>query len=245
MSAGLPDLSRELAALAARVGGPLLALDASAAMGSICFAGLTPGGVRELSLEAASMPSESLAQALADELTAAGRSARELRGIVVGIGPGSFTGLRVALATVKGLAMGSGAPLVAVSSLALVAAGAGDGLVAPVLDARRGDVFSALYEVRAGVPSLLVEDAARTPPEVARLLAERASSLTVVGCARETYPELAALAIPRFVPEVVPRAAAGLLLARERLEAGRGDDLARLTPAYLRVSEAERNAASR
>jgi len=87
---------------------------------------------------------ELLAPTVADVLRAAGRSAQELTDVIVGGGPGSFTGLRVAGALGKGLARGALARLCAVPSLPLIAAADHDappGLYCAVLDALRGDWF--------------------------------------------------------------------------------------------------------
>ena len=236
----LPDLSAPLRALAAEAGGCLLAVDASATVGSV--AAVTATALVERSLDAASVPSDSLGGTLAEAIAAAGGSPAHLAGIVVGLGPGSLTGLRVALATVKGLAYGRRTPVYGVSSLALIAAGHGPGLVAPVLDARRGDVFCALYEVGGdGVPRALIDDAARRPAELVALLApHRGSPLRLVGFAPPRFVEIAALSSSPPAPVPAPRAAAGLLLAAARIRAGEADDLAAVAPRYLRVSEAER-----
>jgi tRNA threonylcarbamoyladenosine biosynthesis protein TsaB len=67
--------------------------------------------------------------------------------VIVGAGPGSFTGVRVAAATARGLAHGLGVPLYAYSSLAAVAMETGlDGNVCALFDARRGEVYAACYE---------------------------------------------------------------------------------------------------
>lgn len=66
--------------------------------------------------------------------------------IAVGTGPGGFTGLRIGIATASGLALASDLPVRPVSSLAALAAGAGAELVMPVADARRGELFVALYQ---------------------------------------------------------------------------------------------------
>jgi len=70
----------------------------------------------------------------------------DLGAIAVGVGPGGFTGLRIGIVTARALAGAAGIELRPVSSLAALAAGAGDGLVLALIDARRGELFAALYE---------------------------------------------------------------------------------------------------
>jgi tRNA threonylcarbamoyladenosine biosynthesis protein TsaB len=79
-------------------------------------------------------------------LAGAGTSLGALERIGVGVGPGSFTGLRIGIATARGLAHATGLPLAAVSTLGALAVAAGDGPVLAVLDARRGEAFVALWE---------------------------------------------------------------------------------------------------
>ena len=83
--------------------------------------------------------------ALADVLERGGLDWSEVGVIAVGTGPGTFTGLRIGVATARALAHAHGADLRPVSSLAALAAGIDAGLRLPVLDARRGEVFTALY----------------------------------------------------------------------------------------------------
>jgi tRNA threonylcarbamoyladenosine biosynthesis protein TsaB len=83
-------------------------------------------------------------------LRQAGAHTRELDGVAVGIGPGSFTGVRVGLATARGLALALGVPVAGVSTLDALAAGAPGAL--PVIDARRGEVFVLQGEPRALAP---------------------------------------------------------------------------------------------
>ena len=93
----------------------------------------------------------SLLRVLAEALSASNVSLSDLEGIAVSVGPGSYTGLRVGLSTAKGLAYSAGKPLVGVSTLEAVAqVGFGvdrdTNLVCPMIDARKGEVFAALFE---------------------------------------------------------------------------------------------------
>jgi tRNA threonylcarbamoyladenosine biosynthesis protein TsaB len=98
--------------------------------------------------ERAADPARATAEALLPALDAlladAGVALSAVAGFAVSIGPGSFTGLRIGVATVKGLAFGTDCPAVAISTLAAIAAHAsGAAPVAAVLDARRGEVYAA------------------------------------------------------------------------------------------------------
>ena len=87
-----------------------------------------------------------LMPAVAEVMRRADASWGDLDAIAVGVGPGMFTGLRIGIATARGLARGSGLPLRPASSLAALAAGIEAPLRLPLIDARRGEVFGALYE---------------------------------------------------------------------------------------------------
>jgi tRNA threonylcarbamoyladenosine biosynthesis protein TsaB len=103
-------------------------------------------------------------------LERAGLGFGDLDRIGVGVGPGTFTGLRIGVATARALAQGSGAEVVAVSTLAALAEASGhDGPVLAVLDARRGEAFTAAY---AGGVELLAPAAVR-PDALAGLVLDR------------------------------------------------------------------------
>jgi tRNA threonylcarbamoyladenosine biosynthesis protein TsaB len=87
-----------------------------------------------------------LLSAVADVMARAGVGWGDLDAIAVGVGPGAFTGLRIGIATARALASANGLPLRRVSSLAALAAGIEAPLRLPLIDARRGEVFAALYE---------------------------------------------------------------------------------------------------
>jgi tRNA threonylcarbamoyladenosine biosynthesis protein TsaB len=101
-----------------------------------------------------------LMPAVADVMSRAGVGWADLDGIAVGVGPGTFTGLRIGIATALGLAGASSLPLRPVSSLAALAAGIEGQLRLPLIDARRGEVFGALYDgdERLWPPSAVAPD---------------------------------------------------------------------------------------
>ena len=87
-----------------------------------------------------------LLPAVADAMQRAGADWRDLDAIAVGVGPGTFTGLRIGIATARALATAAGLPLRRVSSLAALAAGIDAPVKLPMIDARRGEVFAALFD---------------------------------------------------------------------------------------------------
>jgi tRNA threonylcarbamoyladenosine biosynthesis protein TsaB len=87
-----------------------------------------------------------LLPAIHDVMARAGVAYRDLDAIAVGRGPGTFTGLRIGVATARALAKANGLPLRGVSSLAALAAGMPDGPRLPLIDAKRGEVYGALFE---------------------------------------------------------------------------------------------------
>jgi tRNA threonylcarbamoyladenosine biosynthesis protein TsaB len=127
-----------------------LALDAATAEASVALV----RGAEVLAERVVAMrdpQSERLMPAVAGVLKDAGIEPAAIQQVVCGSGPGSFTGLRIAASIAKGIATGRGVPLLAVSSLSLMVAGSGaaraPGRYVAVLDALRGEVFAAVYEV--------------------------------------------------------------------------------------------------
>lgn len=131
-------------------GGPILALDTSGPIGYVAVSE-GPDVVAHLRLEDQGRHAARLVPAMETVLDAAGAEAKDLVGIVVGEGPGSFTGVRVAAATGKGLARALGIPLYPVSSLAAAAANGPDQHAAEIryvlFDARGERVFAACFEI--------------------------------------------------------------------------------------------------
>jgi tRNA threonylcarbamoyladenosine biosynthesis protein TsaB len=175
---------------------------------------------------------------MVDECCAeAGVSPRQLDGVVCGAGPGSFTGLRIGLATAKGLCFALDKPLALISSLAAMAARAPDGRVLATLDAYKGEVYAGLFDVAGGMPTA-VGDEAVLPPEVLLQRLGEPLPAFLLGSGVVKYPALLA-AGSCLDSEPGPRPADLLRLGAARLERGDHDELATAAPAYIRPSEAE------
>ena len=129
--------------------GPGLAVSSSTGVMSLATSGVGPDDdldVQSLEVATERRHAEELGPLLVELLAAAGRSVGELGWLAVDVGPGRFTGLRVGLATVRGLAFALDIPVVGLTSLEILAAGApGPGPVTAVIDARRREVFQQVF----------------------------------------------------------------------------------------------------
>jgi len=173
-------------------------------------------------------------------LARAGLAIGDVEGLAISIGPGSFTGLRIGLGLAKGIAFAGGLPLAAVPTLEALAevAGARPGQsVCAALDARKQEVYAALF--RAGATGLerMTDDLAVAPGE----LAERLPPGTLlVGDAAEAYPDAFGSGLV-CLPFATHHPRGGVLarLGERLLATGQGSELGALEPIYVRPSEAE------
>jgi tRNA threonylcarbamoyladenosine biosynthesis protein TsaB len=213
----------------------VLALETSTLAGGVA---LVDGErlVAEYVLDVSVTHSERLMAAV-DRLLADARWApRDLEGIAVSIGPGSFTGLRIGVSTAKGLAWALGVPIAAVPTLDAMAATLPWAAlpVCPVLEARRAEVYASLYRHDGDGLRREWEYLALAPAELAARLTEP-TLLIGDGAAGITSPHARRPPPPRRVPS--PACVA--VLGRERLRLGDSVGAAELTPLYLRPSQAE------
>jgi tRNA threonylcarbamoyladenosine biosynthesis protein TsaB len=225
------------------VTGLVLALDTSTPLGGAALgrAGVVLG---EVVIGERTRHAESLLPAVRFLLDNAGASMAAVGGIVVGAGPGSFTGVRIAAATAKGLAHALDVPLLAYPSLAAAAATAAqaDRPVCALFDARRDEVYAACYRFSGldGIETLIEP----SPRALDDLLAE-ALPLDAIfaGEGAVLHAEAIAAAGGTVAPAHlgVPRASALLWLAHVAPAAGVVDARS-WEPAYLRPSGAERRA---
>lgn len=185
----------------------------------------------------------------------------DLGGIAIAGGPGSFTGLRIGMATAKGLAQGLAVPIISIPTLLTLAylETGRPGLVCPLLNARREEVYTALF--RSGsqqpynqqtnsqqVPELLEPYQAVNPKLWAEKLRTYKEPVLLCGDGAMDYQEiwrdvLGENAVYPAVPFLTARGVSVAWLGKERLLRGEQDDLFTLKPLYIRSSEAQRKLA--
>ena len=181
-----------------------------------------------------------------DLLKQCGRGVADVTHVAVAAGPGSFTGVRIGVAAAKGFAWGKELPCCGVSTLEAMALGAGiwSGYVCPVMDARRNQVYNALFRVEKGESTRVTEDRAIALSELEQELTQLEGPIFLVGdgsvltfrTLKDTVP---ALVLP---PESHQhqRALGVGLAALKQIAAGGDFSGAALVPNYLRLSQAER-----
>ena len=188
--------------------------------------------------------SETIMPAVDDALTASGLTCRDIDVFAAVAGPGSFTGVRIGVCAVKGLAHGVGKPCARVHALEALSMNfyGFDGLCCPILDARRGQVYCAAYDMRGGMPvQVLAPDARMLTDFAAMLPADRrlmfvGDGVPVHGEAVRTLLGDRATLAPANLMHLRSDAACVLALSRQ----AEWMPAHRLTPIYLRAPQAER-----
>ena len=167
----------------------------------------------------------------------------ELDGFAVNRGPGAFTGLRIGISSVKGLAAASGKPVVGVSSLDVLAmqASLSSYLICPLIDARRGEVYCSRYRFQNG--DLIKENKENVfPPETA-IFDINEPCMFVGNGARLYRAEIVHIMgnLAYFAPfcQNTIRASTVAYLSMRRFESADTDDVGALSPQYIRKSDAE------
>lgn len=243
---------------------PVIAIETATMAGSIAVVN-EKRVVSELTLNIKATHSERLMAAIDRLLDDTGLTLHDMRGIAVSIGPGSFTGLRIGLGTAKGLSFASGKPLIGVPTLDALALNIPFSryTVCPILDARKGEVYTALYNsnghdrptadsVPAGSGSFsrtappmeltkITDDMALSPVALIETIKDKTVFL---GDGVNTYRSLLKERLGDLyheapLPLQAPRASNVAMLALKRLEKGDFDDPFTLIPRYVRKSEAE------
>ena len=186
-----------------------------------------------------------------DLLKACNLSVKDVEAVAVAAGPGSFTGIRIGVAAAKGFAWGAELPCYGVSTLEAMARNLGvyQGYVVPAMDARRSQVYTAVFHAEKGILSRVEEDMAISLAELGGKIKNYEEPVFLVGdgavlCYNTLLEEVPGLVLP---PEHrMHQRAAGVALAAQRMaDDGDPGNGAELTPNYLRLSQAERERLAR
>ena len=186
-----------------------------------------------------------------DLLKTCNLTVKDVDAVAVAAGPGSFTGVRIGVAAAKGFAWGGELPCYGVSTLEAMALslGAYQGYVVSAMDARRSQVYTAIFHAQQGNLTRLEEDMAISLEELKGKIKNFEEPIFLVGdgallCYNTLLEEVPGLVLP---PEhrMHQRAAGVALAAQQQADAGDPGNGAELTPNYLRLSQAERERLAR
>jgi len=225
----------------------ILAVETSGRMGSAAVA----AGEQVLAEKTFSGPmrhSAELFPAVCSLLETAGRRASEIEQVYISVGPGSFTGLRIAVTMAKIMNLAEAVKIVAVDTLDVIAANASDYIerekadierVAAVLDAKRGQFFIAAYQRRKYQWEKVLQDSLMSVSQFFQWFAGSAKPLWLLGEGLVYYREKFAAEGIDFLPEQywVPSAKKVHLLGWEKGLAGEFADAMTLVPNYLRLPD--------
>ncbi len=173
-------------------------------------------------------------------------SINDIDAFVASKGPGSFTGLRIGMATIKGLSQGTKKPFVTLSTLDSLAYNLAytDGIICPILDALRDNVYTALYTFKDCQLIRISEYMNISLNELVTMLKEKNSSISFVGDGVPKFKERLLEHLPKasFAPAHLNLAKASSLgeLGLKLLSNGIEDDIYASVPIYLRKPQAER-----
>lgn len=223
----------------------ILAVDTTTPSGS---AALLEGRrlLAEASSESPATHSARLLATIDHLLKAAGLAVGDIEGYAVAAGPGSFTGIRIGLSTVKSLSFASGrpvAPVSTLSALALKLAAGGPRLICPVLDAKKGEIYSALFESIDGHPVERVAQGAYDPAAFFAAL-PREGEIQFIGAGVSVHREalLAGVGTRAIFPARTHFIAHEVgILGAAIFGGGGGVPSGGLEPFYFRKSQAEEN----
>lgn len=202
----------------------------------------------ECCLRLSSHHSESILPAIENVLDYAGERIGNIDLFAVTLGPGSFTGLRIGVSTIKGLALATGKPAVGVSTLEALAFNVlpSDLIICPMLDARRNEVYTGTYRTGNSGRLEAIEQEQVTDPR--EFLLRQSEEMLFLGDGAQAYGEVikaCSRAPSHFAPPHLQfiRASAVGILGAQRFHGGEALDLLGFTPRYLRLSQAEAKAA--
>lgn len=223
---------------------PVLGLDTATLVSGVALASENKL-LAEITLQTRKTHSELLMPHIASLLEMAEVNKKELKGVAVSIGPGSFTSLRIGLATAKALAYALQIPLVGVSTLAALAYGCPipGVMLAPMLDAQKGNVYLGVYSWQAGNMKEVFPASVLSFDEAVAMLQAYDRPVVPLGegavMNREQIKNIGKNLVSAAPHIIMPRAASVALLGEKQLAQGIRHDVMELEPLYIRRSEAE------
>lgn len=226
-----------------------IALDSSTLTLSLVLADRTPAGVsivEEVSSGPPRKQSEMLPGLILELLDRHGLTLQALEGIAVGLGPGSFTGLRIGLSTAKALTYAAGIKIAGVSSLAALAGEGPEGaLLLPTAVARQKELYVGFYRRNGAAVQSVGSEQALTPEQLVDLLSESNEALAFGPGIAANAQDLASLGAPSARLRSGPSHPSAVWIAKLASfpEVQELNSLFSLEPHYVRSSEAERNPA--
>lgn len=221
----------------------LLGIDTSA---TVCSAAIVRDGhvLAHASRNDGLTHSQTLLPMIQELFERADLSVSDVDGIAVSCGPGSFTGLRIGISTVKGLSLGTSCGCVALSTLEALAwnCTAYEGsVVCAVMDARRGEFYNALFRIESGVPQRLTEDRAISCDLLSSELLGK-ENLVIVGDGAQKFCTMVP-ALAEFLAREEDRFQSGISVAKLGIQIAAEKGFVScdsLSPRYLRLPQAER-----
>ena len=219
----------------------IASLDSTAVTASACVAEINENKLGTYSLFTVKNKlthSEILLPLLENALKQYGAKIADIDLFAVSAGPGSFTGVRIGASTVKGLAFAENKPCVGVSSLEAMARNVGRGIICPVMDARRDQFYTAIFDGN----KRLTEDSALSFEEIRNRLAEY-DSVTVCGDGMEKFLSLCSEATNLFPASYAcadQNALSVALCGYDKFVQNESVSPKELQPVYLRMPQAER-----
>ncbi len=221
----------------------ILALDSTALVASVALC-RDEKPLAAFTVKNGNTHSETLLPMVEAVLGAAGMSVSDIDLFACSVGPGSFTGVRIGAATIKGLAFGQNKSCLGVSTLEALAENLVpfDGILCPVMNARRGQVYNALFTMEQGELKRLCPDRALSVTELAEELERYGKPFALCGDGMDEFMRLAPKTAPKAVSQLLADQNAisvAKVALRRANEGERGTD-AELKPVYLRLPQAER-----
>ncbi len=226
----------------------IFALDSTAVVGSVALC-RDDHAIASFTVKNGNTHSETLLPMAKALLEVTGYTPDDIDIFACSEGPGSFTGVRIGAATIKGLAFGKNKTVIGVSSLEAMARNLlpATGLICPVMNARRGQVYNALFHADGMQLTRLCPDRALAATELESELAARGEPFYLIGDGMEVtvnaFQALTSLPVANIAAEQNALGVAACALQRYRAGVRTTDK--ELTPTYLRLPQAERERLAR